>query len=146
MASGNVFSASEMLTALRGGNFAPSLKIVCAIKHEDKNDKHLLINTRMSCVDWIPIPLETIDTIEYVRKFTCDDHSHPIVKLTFAPPKTPEGQAFAAIAAQFLETFAYDEVKLPADGYPECAACLNNCTDTFATSAERRACYQGCPC
>jgi hypothetical protein len=87
MASRNVFSATEMLTALRDGNFAPALAIVRVVKHEDKNDKHLLINTRMSCVDWIPIPLETIDTIEYVRKFTCDDHGREADLRTAQDPR-----------------------------------------------------------
>jgi hypothetical protein len=139
----NIYSATEMLAALTGGNFTPALAVTCAIKHEEKDNKHLLINLKMSCADWIPVPVESIDTLEYIRTFICDDHSHPIVRLTFAKPKTAEAQALAAIAMQQTELRAQNTQIRPFD-FTACANCLNTCSVTHAPGGDRVTCYNNC--
>ena len=143
---GNTFSAPEMLAALASGNFTPALAITCAIKHGEKDDKHLYVNMKMSCADWIPIPLQSIDTIEYMRNFTCDDHTHPIVRLTFAKPKTAEAQALAAIAVQQADMQTQSNRPRPNYDFPGCANCLNKCSVEHTSSGDRVHCYGGCPC
>jgi hypothetical protein len=92
----------------------------------------------MSCEDWIPFPLEAIDTIEYISRFTCDDHSHPIVRLTFVKPKATEAQALHAVAVQQAE------LRVNRFDFTKCANCLNDCSNNNAPGEPRRTCYNTC--
>ncbi|WP_424887245.1 hypothetical protein [Streptomyces sp. XH2] len=43
-----------------------------------------------ACKDWITIPVPLIDHVEPLQHVPCDDHAHPLVRLTLKDTGTPE--------------------------------------------------------
>jgi hypothetical protein len=93
------FSAAEFIVKLRDGQFAsPPLTATGLVKVSEDEANTLLFAHGTDCTNWVEVPVQMIDSVEFLRVVPCKDHTHPLVTLVFAVPKSPEAQTFAAIA------------------------------------------------
>jgi hypothetical protein len=108
------FSPAAFLAKLREGDFAtddfatgdlaadrfasdrPSVSGVVKPSEEADN---LLFSPGPDCKNWVSVPAELIEHVELFQVVQCEDHSYPLVNLTFKDPTTSEARTFAAIAA-----------------------------------------------
>jgi hypothetical protein len=47
------------------------------------DDTHILFTKSPACADWLPIPIDIIQSIQHFRDVACKDHQHPFVRITF---------------------------------------------------------------
>jgi len=76
----------------------PEVELVGMVKSSDQ--KAYVSFTMSGCDDWVDIPTGLIERAEKIGWSRCRDHSHPVFKLTFKEPQTPEGRIFSALLAQ----------------------------------------------
>jgi hypothetical protein len=63
----------------------------------DEDSGGLLFAHGSDCTDWIPIPLDAIETVELLDVVPCRDHAHPLVTLSIKAPESPEGALYASM-------------------------------------------------
>jgi len=92
------YSASEFIEKLKSDDFgAPSLVFHGMVKvGEDEN--HLLFANGTYCSNWTAIPINIIESIDFIELVPCKDHAHPLVYLTIKEPTSEEAKMFASMA------------------------------------------------
>ncbi|MFJ6994004.1 hypothetical protein [Streptomyces sp. NPDC003090] len=85
----------EFIRKLQDKDLSPRMRIIGMVKVlEDDPDRILFGN---DCVDWIPIPVDMIESIEHAGSMRCKDHSHPLAVITFSELLSPEGRVLAQL-------------------------------------------------
>ena len=93
------FTPSEFMERLARDDFsvAPPLVLTGMVKNaEDEN--HLLFAFGFYCKDWIALPIEMIENIQWLASVPCKEHTHPLVNITIKEPESEEAKVFAALA------------------------------------------------
>jgi hypothetical protein len=97
--TGISFSPAEFISKLRDNQFASdafALTGVVTVSNDD--DSALLFAFGTECANWVKIPIQMIDTVQFLRVVPCKDHNHPLVTLIFRSPQSVEAQAVIALA------------------------------------------------
>jgi hypothetical protein len=89
---GNTYSARDFLDKLIAGEMVSPLRLTGLAKEPSEDSDSILFAAGGACENWVSIPTEMVTQVEMLSMTTCDDHSHPLVSLTFATPSSTEGQ------------------------------------------------------
>ncbi|WP_171161899.1 hypothetical protein [Streptomyces sp. I05A-00742] len=83
------FTGEEFRQALNANTVTVPLALTGMVKTADAADV-LQFALGTACKDWTTIPVRLIDEVEPLRHVPCDDHAHPLVRLTLKDTGTPE--------------------------------------------------------
>ncbi|MFJ9550816.1 hypothetical protein [Streptomyces erythrochromogenes] len=92
----------EFLRKLREGDLTPRIRVIGMVKAGEGESDHILFSRH--CTDWIPIPVDMIQTLEHLDSVQCKDHSHPLAAITFREPESPEVRVFAGLFSSYQFT------------------------------------------
>lgn len=101
--SGKRFAARDFLSVIDRIEEATPLVLEGLAKADPDDAEFLLFEPSGTCKRWLKLPLSIIESIESIGRYDCGDHSHPLVRLVFAAPTTPEAAAYAALAGYIEE-------------------------------------------
>ncbi|MEV4506814.1 hypothetical protein [Streptomyces klenkii] len=83
------FTGEEFRQALSADTVTVPLTLTGMAKAADAADAiDFALGT--ACKDWTTIPVSLIDHVEPLQHVSCDDHAHPLVRLTLKNTGTPE--------------------------------------------------------
>lgn len=91
------YTPEEFVAKLKTGDVAPPLWFLGILK-PGADDQHLSFAIGTSCDSWTELPLELIESIEFIDVITCGDHAHPLVRLFVREPQSDEAMVFARLA------------------------------------------------
>lgn len=78
-----------------------SIDLIGMVKKSEKRS-HISF-TQTSCEEWVDIPIELIDKAEQIGLKKCKDHSHPIMRINFLPPKDGTQNLFLTLLSQITK-------------------------------------------
>ena len=111
----SVFTAQEFIDKLRREEFKAPLALSGMVKLPEDSSTEIMFAPGMRCVDWLPVPLDAIESVEVLDVVPCDDHTHPLVTLTLKAPESPEGTMFAALLSAFVKRGVFNRAVRPPD-------------------------------
>ena len=92
------YSPADFLTAMEKDELQGGGSLVGMVKAAH-DDKALMFSVGRSCTKWTKIPLEYLDTVEYLYTAPCKDHEHPVVRLFFKGQSGPAGVILGLLRA-----------------------------------------------
>lgn len=104
--SGKRYAPRDFLTALDEPETPASAQIEGLAKSDPADPDVILLDPGTGCRSWVRLPMAMIESVTALGQTTCGDHSHPYVRVELKAPTTPEGIAFAELAAAYRGMFA----------------------------------------
>jgi hypothetical protein len=98
--AGETYSGEALRDALKAGTFNKphgSVELVGMVKESD--DELSIAFTPRGCETWVDVPISMIDSAEHVGHRRCDDHSHPIFRITLKEADGDEAKVLSALLA-----------------------------------------------
>ena len=86
----NSFSPQDFITQMQTGRIATTIGLTGIVKMNPDRESSLVFSASGECQNWIPVPTEWIETVEYLGESVCRDHSHPLVKLHIRQPDSKD--------------------------------------------------------
>lgn len=124
----------EFLERLARNELGPPLVLTGIVKKREGDDKQLMFSVGMSCTQWRAVPIDLIESIEVLDFLPCRDHSHPLAKLYFKTPSSPETMLFAALLCDTVRVARDLVIKVlakvqngGATARSDCAQCIRDC-------------------
>ena len=95
--TGESYTGEALRDALQTGTLTkpPGLVIVGMVKPSD--DEASIGFTGSGCDAWVDVPVAMIETAEQVGSRPCDDHSHPVFRITLTEPADHQARVLAAL-------------------------------------------------
>ncbi|WP_062991177.1 hypothetical protein [Nocardia anaemiae] len=90
-------SVGEFVDKLRRDDLKAPLTLTGMVKLAEDSSTQLMFAAGTRCDNWISVELNAIENVEILDVVPCDDHTHPLVTLTFKAPESPEGAMYAAL-------------------------------------------------
>jgi hypothetical protein len=113
MERASVFTAQEFIDKLRSDAIEAPLALTGMVKLPEDHSTELMFAPGTRCVDWMSVPLDAIESVEVLDVVPCDDHTHPLVTLTFKAPESSEGALFAALLRAAVKRGAFNRAMRP---------------------------------
>lgn len=120
-----VYSPQDFLERLVNNDFRRPLIITGMIKKAENSDQ-FLFTFGTSCANWRKVPLNIIDNIEVLNFVHCNDHAHPLVKMTFKEPESEESLLFASLATDIMDEAKSPIIAHPAPRRPQISASMKS--------------------
>ena len=98
--AGEAYSGEALRDALKAGTFDKphgSVELVGMVKESD--DESSIAFTPRGCETWVDVPISMIDSAEHVGHRRCDDHSHPVFRITLKEAEGDEAKVLSALLA-----------------------------------------------
>jgi hypothetical protein len=95
---GKTYSASEFIEKLKKDDFGSTSLVYMGMVKAAEDNQHLMFANNLDCSNWVAIPTDIIENIEFVRLVPCKDHQHPLVRMTIKEPSSEEAKMFAALS------------------------------------------------
>jgi len=94
--TGQSFTGETLVDALESGALArKGISLVGMVKAGEAGDR--IAFTTTDCDSWVQLPTSFIDAAVHLGESSCDDHSHPIFKVTLKEPADPEAKLLASL-------------------------------------------------
>lgn len=131
-----VYSPLEFLDRLVHDDLRRPLKLTGMIQKAENNDNQVLFAVGTQCANWRKVPLGIIENIEELDVVSCEDHVHPLVKISFKEPESEEALLFASFVTDVVNDAKHVVVEfleqLEASGAISrdqigCAECWRSC-------------------
>jgi len=82
---GQTFTGDALVEALRSGELdQPAGVVLTGMVKESEQPEHVAF-ARGGCDTWIDVPTSLIERAEHVGARPCEDHSHPVFRITAQP-------------------------------------------------------------
>ena len=108
------YSGSELADVLKSGALTEAGVSLIGMVKPSEQDDHVSFSLS-TCEDWVEIPVTFIKSAESVGNSSCKDHSHPIVRVSFAEPDSAEGKLFLALLSKANQKIQHlSQVMVPA--------------------------------
>jgi hypothetical protein len=89
--SGRTFSGQDLAKALQAGEFEqPGLVLTGMVKPSEQ--KGHVAFARGGCDTWVDLPTSMIEQAEHVGSRPCEDHSHPVFRITLKESDDPQAK------------------------------------------------------
>jgi hypothetical protein len=98
----NTYTADEFLKKLNAGALQTPLICEGFAKPIDDSREAFLFSPGVSCEEWIKIPAEIVEKVEFIGEHSCREHSHPLVQIHFK--EAPANEPFAAVFSSILHS------------------------------------------
>lgn len=118
MTKGSETEPREFLRRLRDETVIAPVRILGMVKAQDSKSDYILFS--QACADWIPIPIDLIESLDHLGSAPCKDHSHPLVAISLKEPESAEGRVFAQLLNSYRPPQKLREETL-------CSICLASC-------------------
>jgi len=92
-----VFTVQEFIDQLRRDEITTPLTVTGMVKVSEDSQTELMFAPGTRCLDWLLVPVASVESVEVLDVVPCDDHTHPLVTLTLKAPESSEGAMFAAL-------------------------------------------------
>ncbi len=94
-----VFTAQEFISALANDQLRSPTVVTGMVKLHDQESGTIELSAGASCGAWTVIPADMIEQVEFLRTVRCQDHEHPLVRITLKEPDATNthGLLFAAL-------------------------------------------------
>jgi len=79
----DTYTAGDFLKRLTEGTLRTPLICEGFAKPVEGSHEAFLFSLGTSCKDWTKIPGEVIDKVEFLGERSCNDHSHPLIRINF---------------------------------------------------------------
>jgi hypothetical protein len=66
---------------------------------KESDDQSSIAFTPSGCETWVDIPVSMIERAEHAGHRRCDDHSHPVFRITLKEAKSDQAKVFSALLA-----------------------------------------------
>jgi hypothetical protein len=96
----HTYTAGDFLKRLTEGALRTPLLCEGFAKPVEGSHEAFLFSLGTSCKDWIKIPGEVIEKVEFLGERSCRDHSHPLIRIHFKEPSANE--PFAVVFSSLL--------------------------------------------
>jgi len=100
--NGEVFlSGPELLDKLTRNELSSPLILIGMIK-PDEHDKNIILFSHSGCLNWVRVPVNSVERANVLGELPCKDHSHSLVSLQI---KEPDSE-LARVLHNLLRTYA----------------------------------------
>ncbi len=104
---GQTFTGQTLVEALRSGELdQPAGVVLVGMVKESEQPDHVAF-ARGGCDTWIDLPTSLIEQAEHAGARPCDDHSHPVFRITLRESDDPQ----ARLLGQLLATQAQPQFR-----------------------------------
>ncbi|MEV6408819.1 hypothetical protein AB0M58_38775 [Streptomyces bobili] len=127
------YSPQEFFQRLTRNELGSTVALAGLINESESDDQYASFVVGTECTDWRRIPLSLIDSIQPVRTISCNDHTHPLVKLRLKEPTSDEARLLMSFVtdvqreAQRLIQRALTAASVESSD-PGCLNCLQGCS------------------
>jgi hypothetical protein len=90
-------SPSEFISKLKRDELGLPLSLIGLVKGPNDKDKTIQFAVGRKCDNWTTIPVDAIDSVQFLRNTFCRDHSHPLVKLYLNLPKSGDAKMYHSL-------------------------------------------------
>jgi hypothetical protein len=98
--AGQTFTGESLVEALRSGELEqPAGVVLTGMVKESEQPDHIAF-ARGGCDTWLDLPTSLIEQAEHIGRRPCDDHSHPLFRITLRESDDPQ----AKLLGQLLST------------------------------------------
>jgi len=95
---GQTFTGQALVDALRAGEFEhPGIALTGMVKPSEQQE-HVAF-ARGGCDTWVDLPTSMIEQAEHLGSRPCDDHSHPVFRITLRESEDPQAKLFGQLLA-----------------------------------------------
>lgn len=94
-------SGAELEKAMREGGLDRAQVVMTGMVKASEKNAHIGFS-QSGCHAWVDLPTKMIEHAEHIGHRSCQDHSHPLVKITLKEPGDPEGRVLLALLAQAM--------------------------------------------
>src|SRR5438874_1394275 len=95
---GQTFTGQALVDALRAGAFEhPGIVLTGMVKPSEQDD-HVSF-ARGGCDSWVDLPTSMIEQAEHVGSRPCEDHSHPVFRITLRESDDPQAKILGRLLA-----------------------------------------------
>jgi hypothetical protein len=95
---GQTFTAQALVDALNEGEFEhPGIVLTGMVKPSEQQD-HVSF-AHGGCDTWVDLPTSLIEQAEHVGSRPCEDHSHPVFRITLRESDDPQAKLFGQLLA-----------------------------------------------
>src|SRR5919204_5438697 len=92
-----VFTGETLAEALKSGALdQPSTVLVGMVKPSGSDD-HVAFALR-GCDEWVDLPTQIIERAEHLGSRRCDDHSHPVFRVTLKESDDPQAKLLGSLS------------------------------------------------
>jgi hypothetical protein len=105
--AGESYTGEALRDALKAGTLEKprgSVELVGMVKESD--DESSIAFTPRGCDTWVDIPTSMIEGAQHVGHRRCDDHSHPVFRITLKEPEGDKAKVFSALLASTTQARA----------------------------------------
>jgi hypothetical protein len=96
---GQTFTGQTLVEALRSGELdQPAGVVLIGMVKESEQPDHVAF-ARGGCDTWIDLPTSLIEQAEHAGARPCDDHSHPVFRITLRESDDPQAKLLAQLLA-----------------------------------------------
>ena len=81
-----LFTGEEFVKALAAGTLRDPILKEGMVKPSETSQDEILFADGMSCQNWTVIPVDMIESVEFIANERCQDHHHPYVRLFLKEP------------------------------------------------------------
>jgi len=94
---GQTFTGQTLVEALRSGELdQPAGVVLTGMGKESEQPDHVAF-ARGGCDTWIDLPTSLIERAEHVGARPCEDHSHPLFRITLRESDDPQAKLLAQL-------------------------------------------------
>ena len=95
---GRTFTGQTLVDALSAGEFEhPGVALTGMVKPSEQPD-HVAF-ARGGCDTWVDLPVSMIEQAEHVGNRPCEDHSHPVFRITLSESDDPQAKLLGQLLA-----------------------------------------------
>jgi hypothetical protein len=95
---GQTFTGQALVDALSAGEFEhPGIALTGMVKASEQHD-HVAF-ARGGCDSWVDLPTSMIEQAEHVGSRPCEDHSHPVFRITLRESDDPQAKLLGQLLA-----------------------------------------------
>jgi hypothetical protein len=97
--TGQTFTGQTLVDALSAGEFEqPSGVVLTGMVKQSEQPDHIAF-ARGGCDSWIDLPTTMIEQAEHVGSRPCEEHAHPIFRITLAESDDPQAKLLGTLLA-----------------------------------------------
>jgi len=94
-------SGAELEKAMREGGLNQATAVLTGMVKASEKNGHIGFS-QSGCHAWVDLPTKMIEHAQHIGHRSCQDHSHPWVKITLKEPDDPEGRVLLSLLAHSM--------------------------------------------
>lgn len=97
MSTPTKLAPAEFIEKMKSGSLSEQVTLVGMVDQDKSSEQTIRFVPGTVCQGWVDIPISLIEHISFLGNSTCQDHSHPIVEITFKDSASDESRVFTKL-------------------------------------------------